>query len=366
MGNAVHPIMTSTNGATWTTRFLPESAYLSGVVWDGSKFITVGHSWLQSSNAWVSTLYTSPDGSNWTRRHAIGPTIWADKKVASSGTVALAAIGNGVVLRSPDGGTNWSQIQVPGLASSGVRSLVWSGKEFALLTDNATVKLLTSTDGIQWIDRTSGIGLDATWKSLSRVSWLNDRLVASGWYSYIRTSTNGGQTFAATRTSDNVELPAMAYGNGIYFGAGWDLGNSSQDVDVFSINGNDWYSYVAGTTNDRTGATFFKNTFITVDRGGEIRQSGVIAPLKDVLAIREMGPVSWDGTNSAVQHRFLGLPGQRRILQFSPDLKQPWLTHGEIEAGPLGVFDVDFRQSGDQRTTWRNGMFFRLLPTTNN
>ena len=356
VGNAVHPIMTSTNGVTWTTRFLPESAYLSGVVWDGSKFITVGHSWFQ--NAWVSTIYTSPDGLTWTRRHAVGPELWTDKKVASSSTVALAAIGNGVVLRSPDGGFNWNTIQVPGLASSGVRALIWSGKEFAMLTDNATVKLLTSTDGLQWTDRTSGIGLDATWKSLWGLSWLNDRFVASGWYSNIRTSKDGAQTFTATRLSGNVELPVMAYGNGIYFGAGWDH-ETSQDVDVFSNNGDDWYSYPAGTTNDRTGAVFFKNTFITVDRGGEIRQSGVVTAPQNTFSLLDVGEVSWDGTNSAAVNKFLAQPGQRRTMQYSHDLSL-WLTHGEIESGPLGVFETNIRQAGDQRAKWGKSLFFRL------
>lgn len=363
VGDAHHHILTSPDGVTWTKRSLPIWTYLQDIVWDGSKFLVTGHSWRTSGGVaqWHNVIHTSPDGITWAERYVGTAGVRLVRKLAAKpGGPAIAGGDQGFFMRSPDG-LSWSELSIPALGTSAVKALAWSGQEFVMLTDNATVKLLTSTDGIQWIDRTSGIGLDATWKSLSRVSWLNDRLVASGWYSYIRTSTNGGQTFAASRLSDNVDLPAMAYGNGIYFGAGWDLGNSSQDVDVFSINGNDWYSYVAGTTNDRTGATFFKNTFITVDRGGEIRQSGVIAPLKDFLAIREMGPVSWDGTNSAVQHRFLGLPGQRRILQFSPDLKQPWLTHGEIEAGPLGVFDVDFRQSGDQRTKWNKGMFFRLM-----
>ena len=365
LGDFTTPILTSTNGSNWANQIMPDSfCFPYDIVWDGENFIIAGHCFLQT--AWFNTIYTSPNGLNWTRRCSIGPESWVAKKIASSGAVAIAAMGNGVVLRSPDGGINWNPIDVPGLSTSTVTALTWSGQEFVMLTDNATVKLLTSTDGVQWADRTSGIGLDASWKSLSRVFWLNDRFVASGWYSNIRTSTDGGKSFSVARLSDNVKLPAMAYGNGIYFGAGWDQGNGNQDVDVFSINGNDWYSYVAGTTNDRTGATFFKNTFITVGQAGEIRQSGVIAPLKDLLAIREMGPVSWDGTNSGVKHQFLGLPGQRKILQFSSDLKQPWLTQGEIEAGPLGIFEVDFRQPGDQRTKWNKGMFFRLLPTTNN
>ena len=368
VGDANHHIITSTNGVVWTKRSLPMWTYLHDIVWDGAKFLVTGHSWRTSGGVaqWHNVIHTSPDGIIWSERYVGTAGARLVRKLAAKpGGPAIAGGDQGFFMRSPDG-LSWSELSIPALGTSAVKALAWSGQEFVMLTDNATVKLLTSTDGIQWIDRTSGIGLDATWKSLSRVSWLNDRLVASGWYSNIRTSTNGGQTFAASRLSDNVELPAMAYGNGIYFGAGWDLGNSSQDVDVFSINGNDWYSYVAGTTNDRTGATFFKNTFITVGQAGEIRQSGVIYPLKDLLAIREMGPVSWDGTNSGVKHQFLGLPGQRKILQFSADLKQPWLTQGEIEAGPLGVFDVDFRQPGDQRTKWSKGMFFRLLPATNN
>ena len=367
VGDANHPILTSIDGVSWTKRTLPTWTYLQDIVWDGSKFFVTGHSWRSSGGVaqWHNVVHTSPDGVAWTERYAgVAGLRLVRKLAAKPGGPAIAGGDQGFFMRSPDG-LNWSELNIPEIGTSSVKALAWSGKEFLMLTDHATAKLLTSTDGSQWTDRSYGIGLDATWKSLSRVFWLNDRFVASGWYSNIRTSTNGGQNFAATRMAGNVELPAMAYGSGIYFGAGWDLANSSQDVDVFSLNGEDWYPFVAGTTNDRTGATFFKNTFITVDRGGEIRQSGPVAPADDVLALDSIGSVSWDGANSEVRHKFLGLPGRQKLLQFSPDLSMPWQTQGVVEAGPLGVFEAAFRQSGDQRAKWGKGMFFRLLPTVN-
>jgi len=360
VGDANHPILTSTNGINWTKRTLPTWTYLGCIVWDGSKFLVTGHSSRNSGSGsqWHNVIHTSPDGVTWAERFAgVAGARLIRTLAAKPGGPAIAGGAQGFFMRSPDG-FSWNEVAIPALGTSAVRQLIWSGKEFAMLTDNATVKLLTSTDGLQWTDRTSGIGLDATWKSLRGLSWLNDRFVASGWYSNIRTSKDGAQTFTAARSSGNVELPVMAYGNGIYFGAGWDH-ETGQDVDVFSNNGDDWYSYPAGTTNDRTGAVFFKNTFITVDRGGEIRQSGVVTAPQNIFSLLDVGEVSWDGTNSAAVNKFLAQPGQRRTMQYSHDLSL-WLTHGEIESGPLGVFETNIRQAGDQRAKWGKSLFFRL------
>jgi hypothetical protein len=112
----------------------------------------------------------------------------------------------------------------------------------------------------------------------------------------------------------------------------------------------------------RRAAVYFKNTFITVGEGGEIWQSDPFTPMQDILEISELGSVNWNGSSSEVRHKFLGLPGQRRKLQFTSDLAQPWVDHGAIEAGPLGTFEAVLRQSGDQRAKWDKRMFFRLFP----
>ena len=71
-------------------------------------------------------------------------------------------------------------------------------------------------------------------------------------------------------------MPALAYGNGIYFAGGRDLGNSSARLNVISTDGNTWSSTSASGSTNRNAAVFFQNTFITVGSGGEIWQSDAI------------------------------------------------------------------------------------------
>jgi hypothetical protein len=109
------------------------------------------------------------------------------------------------------------------------------------------------------------------------IAWLNDRFVASGWYSKLRVSTDGGTTFTSNRT-DSELTPALAYGDDIYFAAGVNLSDSSADIDLLSLDGVMWTSSAAPTTADRNGAAFFKHTFITVGDGGTIWQSADVTP----------------------------------------------------------------------------------------
>jgi hypothetical protein len=363
VGDANHPVLTSTDGVNWTTRTLPRWTYGHAIVWAGAKFVLAGHSWMNSGGGdqWHNTIFTSPDGLIWTERYAaVAGTQWLRALAAQPGGPILAGGDKGLLLQSPDG-NSWAP-QPPGaLGESAVRALVWSGREFALLTDNNAAKLLTSTDGLQWIDRSAAAS--GVWT----LAWLNDRHVATGWTgwnSYIRTSLDGARNFSTARFSDSVEFRAMTYGNGVYYGVGFEHVPDRPQVEVFSLNGNDWYSYRGGSANEQKGAAFFKDTIITVGDKGEIRQSGRLPASGDVLSFRRQGPVAWNGLDSAVNHGFLGPPGQKRILQFTSDLAQPWLNHGEIEVSPLGLFDATIRRGGDQRERWGQRMFFRLLPVS--
>lgn len=367
-GDANNPILTSSDGAHWTKRSLTHSTHLHDIVWDGSKFIVLGQSWRNASNGWQwhNVIQTSPDGILWTDRY-VQPTT--PEKIlrtltAKPGGPVLAGGDQGLLLFSPNG-FDWSPATIPTLGNLGLRDMEWSGREFVLVTNNPTpasnLKLFTSPDGINWVDRTSGAWVNTVWE----LSTLNNRLFATGWTGHntrIRFSQDDGRSFTFARLSDSVELPAMAYGGGIYFGAGFEPVGDRPNFDVFSLNGNDWYTYEPPTTKRRKDAVYFKNTFITVGDGGEIWQSDPFTPLQDKLTITEMGSPTLDGSHSEVRHKFLGLPGQRRKLQFTPDLSQPWTDHGEMEFGQLGTFEAILRQSGDHRAKWNKKMFFRLLP----
>ncbi|MEI8037651.1 MAG: cadherin-like beta sandwich domain-containing protein, partial [Verrucomicrobiota bacterium] len=276
-------ILTSTDGVTWTPRSVPEYAVnisFQSATWDGSKFIIVGYDYnfTQPAN-WQGVIYTSADGITWTRRY--GTTNRNDQlySVASDGTGAVAVGNYGSVITSANGTTGWSAVTISGLSTTSLSGVAWNGSVYAMVGcvgSNGTAKVLTSTNRVNWLDKSAGVGVES-WQDLRKIAWMNDRFVASGWYSLLRVSTDSAQTFSTTR-SVIEQTPAMVYGDGIYFAAGINhisiSPNVDEDVDVLSRDGVTWYSSAAPTTTSRNSAAFFKHTFITVGDSGSIWQSG--------------------------------------------------------------------------------------------
>lgn len=278
---ATGTVLTSTNGSAWTSRSLPDysgNIYLDGAAWDGARFHLVGDDYDFGIPGWVGVIYSSPNGITWTRRYKSTSSGGDLHAVASSGSVSVAVGNSGTVLRTTDG-TNWTAVSIPGLGTPTVSGVACGGGVFTLVAHtggNGTPQVFTSTDGLNWLDYSSGAGL-ANWQDLRQVNWLNDRFVASGWYSKLRVSTDGGQTFTTSR-SHTEDAPAQAGGDGFWFTAGIDRDAASAAVDVMSLDGTDWQSFTAPTSTQRNGAAFFNHTFITVGASGSIWQSGMLSP----------------------------------------------------------------------------------------
>ena len=298
-------IRTSTDGITWTARSISGSnAYFYGISWDGSKFVAVGTDYNFTISNWTGVIYTSADGTTWTRRY-LGTTAGTELYgVAPNGSGGSVAVGHGgTILRTTDG-ISWSPVSVNTLtASHYLEGVAWNGSVYALVgytffnsnNANGGLQLYTSPDGTTWTDRSAGAGL-LSWQDFRKIHWLNDRFVASGFYSGIRVSTDNGQTFTTTRTH-RENTPAMAYGDGIYFTTGVDQDNNDTPLDVLSMNGVTWFSQAAPTTSARNGATFFKHTFITVGANGSIWQSGSTIP-PDTFAAWQYSNFTNGGTNA--------------------------------------------------------------------
>lgn len=268
------PYAWSTDGITWTSGTLGNNVHMAAITHDGSKFIAVGRDYDFGINAWVGKIITSPDGATWTTRFMGGKPL----RAIAVGSRHVAAGESGEVVTSTDGIT-WSSSNIGAFAPYRFDGLSWNGSVFlltGLTPNNGGAQAWVSSDASNWHSRSSGIGVES-WQDLRKSAWLNDRFVASGWYSKLRVSTNNGDTFTTTRTNiENQE--GFAYGAGVYLTVGIDKSNGDADVDVMSLDGKTWYSYPAGTTTDRYAATFFNNTFITVGDNGSIRQSDVISP----------------------------------------------------------------------------------------
>lgn len=282
-------IRTSPDGVTWTTRTVsaPTNIYFQDATWDGTRFVIVGQDYDFGINNWVGVIYTSTDGVTWTRQYKSTTPNSPLFAIASSGAVLVAGGESGTLLRSTNS-TSWSAVSAPGVAATQTYEGAAYGNGTFVITahnDDASVSpsyngnnlVFTSTDGITWSDHTNGSGIDNTWQDMRKTACLNNRFVSSGWYSNLRTSTDNGQTFSSTRLNPE-QMFGLAYGDGLYFGAGVDLSNSNALMNLLSSNGNTWTSSTVPTTHQQNGATFFAHTFITVGNNGEIWQSGNLSP----------------------------------------------------------------------------------------
>lgn len=289
-GNA-GTMLTSTDGQIWTAVSIPSSIniYFKGITWTGNKFIAVGQDYDFNISKWVGVVYTSPTGATWTKRRQLTVGSTELRGVAASGSglgsVALASGKNGTVLRSTDDGITWTDVSqaATGLSSTDdATGLAYGGAGLFLVSSykggNGNGITISSPDGLAWTNRNAGMALDnPSNNDVRKIAWLNDRFVGAGWYSGIRTSTDGGLTFTSNRAVSEFQT-GFAYGNGVYFTCGEDLDNGSVDVDVISQDGVTWTSFAAPTTTNRNAAVFFKNTFITVGDAGTIWQSGNTSP----------------------------------------------------------------------------------------
>ncbi len=128
-------VLTTTNGATWTTRSIASQPNLSSVVALDSGFVATGA---------AGAIFTSPDAVNWSARDS-GTTDWVYRVRRLNGL--LVAVGqNGLILTSPDGVT-WSR------ATSGTDAWLTDatfadGRYFVCGTQGT---VLSSTNAVDWV-----------------------------------------------------------------------------------------------------------------------------------------------------------------------------------------------------------------------
>lgn len=249
---------TTTPGVAWTTRLVGPYGHVSGLAWNGTRFVTVGDSINASSDivhwdhlntytnamkvAWDGHkfvivgdnghIYTSPDGLTWTMTVAsLGQDLYS---VAGSGTTWVAVGKSGTVRVSADA-VNWTTCTVP--TSKNLRSVAWSGTKFVAVGDDGTI--ITSPDGITWTDRTAASG---TTDSFTAVGATQSLIVAVT-FPYagsnlptIYTSPDG--TTWTPRAGSVIGVNTIVYAGGKWLAAGNSRVATSTDGITWAVNQN--------------------------------------------------------------------------------------------------------------------------------
>lgn len=259
----------SSDAITWTGGTLGNNIYLTGVIYNGSQFVTVGYDYDFNSKAWVGVIYTSSNGSTWTRRLYGGEQL---RDIAYGDGFYIATGDSGTVLRSADTLT-WSSITSG--VNTNLQGVSYGDGGFVVVGASSSSQggtILKSTNGQTWINTSAGAG---TIQGFFHLEYLNDRFVTSGYHTKLRYSTDQGDSFN-THQSDSERTPGLAYGNGVYFAAGWDQSNSNAHINLLSTDGETWSNLTTSAQVDRNSAIFYQNTFITVGDSGNIWQSDAI------------------------------------------------------------------------------------------
>ena len=274
----------STDGTIWNSGDFGSNEHPYAVCYNGTRFIAVGEKYDFDPPAdWVGFITTSTDGATWSQAHWDGPTLTS---VACGNGVIVATGEDGAILRSTDG-LNWSTVSPsPALSTQRIHGLAFGNGVFVATAHDFTSaigfsgnhRVATSPDGLTWTDRSSGTVIDS-WKDLRRTSFLNDRFFSSGWYSQFCSATDSGTTFVQIRP-DYEELPAMAFGQGIYLAGGIQRTLPSTvetPIVIASQNGVNWSAIPSAAQPGMNAAGFFNNSFIIVGEDDLIRQSGSVA-----------------------------------------------------------------------------------------
>jgi hypothetical protein len=138
-------ILTSADGATWTSQTAGTSASLRGVAAKAGTAVAVGQH---------GTVLFSADGTSWTTVNGQpAADIQGLRGVAASSTrfVAVGGLSTGSIYFSDEGGT-WTAATLGAVGK--LRGVIHNGTKFVAVGESGTI--LTSSDGATWTAQTSG------------------------------------------------------------------------------------------------------------------------------------------------------------------------------------------------------------------
>jgi hypothetical protein len=164
-------IAVSGDGADWDKISRGTVKTLSDVVWNGNQYVAIGMN---------GTIVTSADGINWTDHSLtyddIGTlTLMPDLKAVTWGFDQFVAVGNWILVTSPDGVTWTSPWASPVI---NFRDVIWAGDPLNLfVAAGPGNKVSTSADGVTWTERSVGLSSN---QHVDSLAWNGSKLVAAG------------------------------------------------------------------------------------------------------------------------------------------------------------------------------------------
>ena len=297
--NRTSLLVTSTDGANWTSGHSATTNSLNDVTYGKGKFVAVGDN---------GTIILSPDGTNWTKAISGTSNILTSVAYGNDQYIATGFMFTYSGLASTDG-TNWTSIHLVSPSPTAIR---YAAGQFILLS---ITSILTSTNGGNWTYRFHA----NPGTSYSDVAFGNGRFVAVGGGADVGGSGNianspDAVTWSPLNTgSDNV-LYSVAFGGGRFVAAGGFNGGEGGLI-FSSPDGVDWTPHPPGTRGWLQDVAYGNGRFVAVGSFSGILSTEPIITLEPIPALASSNP----------QFKISGPPGQSFRIQASTDLAN-WLT----------------------------------------
>ncbi|PYK01002.1 MAG: hypothetical protein DME23_05315 [Verrucomicrobia bacterium] len=231
-------ILTSPDGITWTPQSSPA---LTSVAFGNGTFVSVGGA--EGGDPAYPTgggtnVLTSTNGLDWTPRAVPGvrkTVIFANGQFAAVAPLEQSPLFNSTVYTSADGVT-WEPHALP--ESSFIQGITYG--EGLLVAVGERGDILTSTNALDWVQRTSrvGTGSDLTGVASSGTQWV--ALEESGGM----LSSSDGLAWTYHPPTGRAFMYGIAYGSGTFVAVGatdffWDQTKSKMVVET-STDGTTW------------------------------------------------------------------------------------------------------------------------------
>jgi hypothetical protein len=219
---------------------------LSGVAWDGTKYVFVGANVTVVSNDLVSWQVQAND-------FRLSSIAWSGKAFVAAGSESIRGGERDVLMHSTDG-ASWSVVHMvdncpaplPGTTpppceyKAGLSKVIWAGSQFVAVGRETVpavgtfALILTSPDGLSWAQQAKGVipvgaDVDVHGMGMASVAWSGGRFVAVGraangsaglWTSPDARNWSPG-TLPGMPTAPLFTLRDVVWGHGQFVAAGW-------------------------------------------------------------------------------------------------------------------------------------------------
>jgi hypothetical protein len=194
----------STDGITWVTRNIGLGGIANTVIFSNGLFIAAG------SGPSIGNMKISTDGITWTPRFVPGTTI---TEILYENGIYIASAYQGVVYTSTDSIT-WSTRDT-GIGTSDILAMGYGNGIFVVGARNRAVA--TSTDGITWTTRNPNL---TTVGNINEISFGNNTYIIVADTGNISTSTDAVTWSLRTSNFGTSNINSISYNDGLFLAGG--------------------------------------------------------------------------------------------------------------------------------------------------